>query len=417
MPVLRRTYGDVYRDGKKRLRDSSPLNNFNSQGITKAYLDMMGIEMDRVYDTIDYVNRAGDPTRALGGDLDRTGLTVGESRTEAVVATDFTTTNFHFKIDPRLGWGVQKLIEQNYTPDERQILEDNGYITRTGSTIDSLIIPQSVNVSNTGGTIVYTTSAPAILTNRNNGYAPLVANSLGADSNVQSNVLISHALRNIPELRKIAHFIQCTNTFPIQNGSYALSDDEYRYNIATSKAAIPTNELAVRRAALSVPGVRDVLFQRHKYGNGTMHLILDGVSPIISVGLITAVTERVMQAASYADTVYVSAPEYLGVELTVYIETDPGITSDGYLREAAKNVIIQYINDLPLGGEIVWNQIVSDVVAIEGIKDFVPNVFKHGEYDPITKINSKQVILRFLNQKAKYNQKWYCDSGLCKVCS
>lgn len=417
MPVLRRTYGDVYRDGKKRLRDNSPLNNFNSQGITKAYLDMMGIEMDRVYDTVDYVYRAGDPTRAIGVDLDRTGLTVGESRTEAVVATDFTYTNFHFKIDPRLGWGVQKLIEQNYTPQERKVLEDNGYITVNGTTIESLIIPQSIRVSNTGGSIVYTTSSTATLTGRNNGYAPIVANSLGADSNVQSNVLISHSLRNIPELRKIAHFIQCTNTFPIQNGSYALGDDEYRYNIATSKIAIPTNEVAIRRAALSVPGVRDVLFQRHKFGNGTMHLILDGVSPIISLGLITAVTERVNQAASYGDTVYVTAPEYLGVELTFYIETDPGITSDGYLRESAKNVIIQYINDLPLGGEIVWNQIVSDIVAIDGIKDFVPNIFKHGEYNPITKISSKQVILRFMNQKAKYNQKWYTDTGLITCCS
>lgn len=417
MPVLRRTYGDVYRDGKKRLRDNSPLNNFNSQGITKAYLDMMGIEMDRVYDTVDYVYRAGDPTRAIGGDLDRTGLTVGESRTEAVVATDFTYTNFHFRIDPRLGWGVQKLIEQNYTPQERQTLEDNGYITTNGSTIESLIIPQGVRVSNTGGTIVYTTSATATLQSRENGYTPIVANSLGADSNVQSNVLISHSLRNIPELRKIAHFIQCSNVFPIQNGAYALSDDEYRYNIATSRIAIPTNEVAIRRAALSVPGVRDVLFERHKFGNGTMHLILDGVSPIISLGLITAVTERVLQAASYGDTVYVTSPEYLGVELTFYIETDPGITSDGYLRETAKNVIIQYINDLPLGGEIVWNQIVSDIVAIEGIRDFVPYVFKHGEYNPITKINSKQVILRFMNQKAKYNQKWYTDTGLITCCS
>ena len=417
MPVLRRTYRDVYRDGKKRLRDNSPLNNFNAQGITKAYLDMLGIEMDSAYDTIDYIYRAGDPTRAIGGDLERNGLLVGESRTEAVVATDFTYTNFHFRIDPRLGWGVQKLIEQNYTPQERQTLEDNGFITVNGGSITSLNIPQSVIVSNTGGTINYTTSAEAMLTGTKYGYTPIIANSFGSDSNVQSNVLIAHSIRNIPELRKIAHFIQCANSFPIQNGSYALSDDEYRYNIATAPIAIPTNELAIRRAALSVPGVRDVLFERHKFGNGTMHLIIDGVSPIISRGLITAVTERVLQSASYSDTVYVSSPEYLGIELTFYIDVDPGITNDSYLRDSAKNLIVQYINDLPLGGEIIWNKIVSDIVSIEGIRDFIPNVFKHGEYNPITKINSKQVVLRFMNQRAKYNQKFYTDVGLIVCCS
>ena len=417
MPVLRRTYTDVVRDGKKRLRDNTPLNNFNPQGITRAYLDMLGVEMDRLYDTADYIYRASDPTRAIGADLDRTGFSVGESRDRAVVATDFTTTNFHFMIDKRLNWNVQKLIDQNYTPEERNVLEENGYITRTGSTINSVIIPVGTVVGNTSDSITYTTTAVATLTGRNNAYVPVIANAVGADSNVQSNVLIKHRLNTIPELRKIAHLIKCSNTFPIQNGAYALTDDEYRYNIATSKIAIPTNEVDVRRAALSVPGVRDVLFERHKFGNGTMHLIIDGVSPIISFGLIQAVTERVQQAASYGDNVYVDSPEYLGVQLTFYIQTEQGIENDDFLREAAKNVIIQYINDLPLGGEIIWNQIVARVIDIDGITDFYPNVFKYGKYNPVTKTNSKQVILRFMNQRAKYNQKWYTDSGLVRCCS
>ncbi len=417
MPVLRRTYTDVYRDGKKRLRDNTPLNNFNRQGITRGYLDMLGREMDSLYDTADYIYRAGDPTKAHGADLERNGFMVGESRTAAVVATDFTYTNFHFKIDPRLGWGIQKLIEQNYTPEERNVLEDNGFIIRTGSTIDYLIIPQGTIVSNTGETISYTTSSQAVLTGTSYGYVPVVASSLGADSNVQSNVLISHRLNTVPELNKIAHFIKCANTFPIQNGSYALSDDEYRYNITTARIAIPTNEVAIRRAALSVPGVRDILFERHKFGNGTLHLIIDGVSPIISFGLLEAVKERVTQAASSSDNIFVTAPEYLGVELSFHIQTSPGINNDGYLRESAKDVIIQYINDLPLGGTIIWNQIVSDVLAIEGIDDFFPSVYKYGEYNPVTKINSKQVILRFMNQRSKYNQIFYCDSGLITACS
>lgn len=417
MPITRRTYADVYRDGKKRLRDYTNINNFNPQGITKGYLDMLGIEIDRLYDTADYIYRASDPTKGVGVDLDRTGFIVGENRTSAVVATDSTYTNFHFKIDPRLNWGVQKLIEQNYTPDEREVLKDNGFIIVENGSIVQLIIPQGIAVGNTSDSIVYTTSSQAVLSGSEYGYAPVISTAIGADSNVQSNVLIKHSLSNIPELRKIAHFIKCTNQFPIQNGSYSLSDDEYRYNIATAKAAIPTNELAIRRAALSVPGVRDVLFQRHKFGNGTMHIIIDGVSPIISQGLIQAVTERINQSASYGDTVYVTAPEYLGIELQFFIEVDDGIESDGYLREAAKNVIIQYINDLPLGGEIVWNQIVSNVIAIEGIKDFYPNIFKYGNYNAMSKVNSKQVILRFMNQKAKYNQKWYCDLGMISCCS
>lgn len=417
MPIIRRTFTDVYKDGKKRFRDYTPLNNFNPQSTIKNLIVLQGKSMDSLYDTSDYIYRATDPTKALGADLGRTGLLVGQTRTSAVAATDFTYTNFHFIIDPRLGWGIQKLIEHNYSPAERNVLEDNGYITRNGDTITSLIIPQSTTVSNTGGTISYTTSATATLIGRNAGYTPIVANYVGADSNVQSNVLLKHNLNTIPELRKIAHFIKCTNTFPIQNGSYSLTDDEYRYNISIAPIAKPTNEIAIRRAALSIPGIRDVLYERHKFGNGTVQLIIDGVSPIISVGLIEAVTEKTNQVASGGDIIYVSAPEYLGVELTYYIDVDPGISNDDYLRSSSKDAIIQYINDLPLGGEIVWNQLITNVLSIDGIRDFYPNVFKYGYYNPYTKINSKQTILRFMNQKAKYNQKFYTDQGLITCCS
>ena len=58
---------------------------------------MLGVEMDRLYSTSDYIYRASDPTRAVGADLEKIGFIVGESRTNAVVATDFTITNFHFK--------------------------------------------------------------------------------------------------------------------------------------------------------------------------------------------------------------------------------------------------------------------------------------------------------------------------------
>lgn len=417
MAITRRTYADVYRDGKKRVTDFTPANNFNSTGLTRALVDMQAVEMDRLYDIADYIYRAFDPTRSIGSDLDKLGLLVGENRLESVVATDFTYTNFHFMIDSRLNWSVQDLIEQNYTPEERDILEDAGYITRTGNSITGLILPVGTIVQNTGGTITYTTTQETTLVGIAPGYATIVANAAGSNSNVQTNVLIAHKINTIPELRKIAHFIKCTNTYPIQNGAFSLTDDEFRYNIATSKAAIPTNELSVRRAALSVPGVRDVIFQRHKFGNGTYHVIIDGVSPLISNGLITSVEERLRQTSSFGDNVFVTAPEYLGVELKFFIRTDPTIHNDSFLRDTTIRVILQYINDLPIGGEIIWNQIISDIIEIEGIEDVIPSEFKYGKYDPLTKINKKQTILRFMNQRAKYNQKWYTDSGLITCCS
>ena len=128
-------------------------------------------------------------------------------------------------------------------------------------------------------------------------------------------MLIAHSLYQIPELRKLARYIKCLNTFPITNGKYTQTDEEFRYRITTARAALPANEIAIRRIALSVPGVRDILFEKGKYGTGTVHIIVDGISPIVSNGLINSTRQALQSNASYGDIIYVSAPEYLGVEI------------------------------------------------------------------------------------------------------
>lgn len=416
MPT-RRNYLNVVQDGRTRIQNNTPVNNFNGQGITKALLDVIALEMEKFYDDLEFVYTAIDPTRAVGSDLDKIGFLVGEKRTGATTASDYSNTNFYFYIDPRLNWNVPVLVKRNYSFEEQDVLESAGYLTRDsfGEPV-SLVLPEGTQVSNRDGSVVYTTTEDAAITNQSETYVGVVATSTGPSNNVETNVLISHNLVEVPELRKISHFIKCSNRFPIQNGSYSLTDEEFRYNIATSRSAIRSNEISIKRAALSVPGVRDILFEKNKFGNGTVNIIVDGVSPLISDGLIEAVRQRIQQELAYGDVIFVDKPEYLGVELQFDITTEPGTANTDTLRNLARDAVIQYINDLPIGGQIVWNQIVSEVIGIEGIIDFVPRIFKYGEYDSFNKINKKQIILRFVNQKANFDQKWYSDRGLINCC-
>lgn len=417
MPV-RRNYIDVVQDGRVRLENNTPITNFNAQGTAKGLLDVIGVEMERLYDDLEFVYRAIDPTRAAGADLDKIGYLVGENRNESVVASDYTDSNFFFYIDPRLNWGIMQLINNNYTADERQVLVANGFITLdTAGQPNSLIIPQGTLVENTDSTITYSLINDAVMTDSREVYVGVVAATAGPSSNVGTNVLINHSLSQIPELRRISKFIKSTNRFPIQNGRYSLTDEEFRYNISTARSAIRNNELSIRRAALSVPGIRDVFFEKNKFGNGTVSIMVDGVSPLVSQGLVDTVKQNIQQELSYGDVIFVNVPDYLGVEVSFGIEVDPTVQNEGALRQQARSAVIQYINDLPIGGEIVWNQIVSNVIALEGITDFIPTVFKYGEYDAFNKINRNQRVLRFVNQTAKFNEKWYSDSGLIQCCT
>lgn len=417
MPT-RRNYLNVVQDGRIRLENNSPVNNFNAQGTSKALIDIMGLEMEKLYDDLEFVYTAIDPTRAIGSDLDKIGFLVGERRAAASTASDYSTTNFYFYIDPRLNWNLQALIKRNYSSEERDVLISNGFLTVDSfNEPEALIIPQGTQAANADGTIVYTIIEDVVITSQSEAYVGVIASSIGPANNVETNVLINHNLAEIPELRKISHFLKCSNRFPIQNGSYSLTDEEYRYNIATARAAIRTNELSIKRAALSIPGVRDILFEKNKFGNGTVSIIVDGISPLVGDGLITAVTEKLQQEMSYGDVVFVDKPMYLGVELQFDITVEPGVSNSDSLRNSARDRVIQYINDLPIGGQIIWNQIVSLVIDIPGILDFIPRLFKYGEYDSFYKINRKQIILRFVNQQAQFDEKWYTDTGLITCCA
>ncbi len=416
MPT-RRNYATIYQEGRTRIVNNTPVNNFNPQGIAKSFLDILGLEMERLYDNAEYIYRSIDPTRAVGRDLDRIGFLVGVQRQGSVYAADFSETNFSFYIDKKLNWSINQLIDELYSSSEKDILVQNGFLfLNADRSVSYMTIPAGTSVTNSDQTIAYTTVNDVHLTGTTEAYVAVTAVGSGPSYNVESNMLIAHSLYQVPELRKLARYIKCSNSFPIQNGKYTQTDEEYRYNITTAKAALPANELYIRRTALGTPGVRDILFEKNKYGSGTVHIIVDGISPLVSTGLIAVVKQNVQTAASYGDIIYVSAPEYLGVELNFSIRTNPTATDPLTIRNQVRSAIISYINNLPIGGEIIWNRLVSIALDIPDVIDFIPNYFKYGKYDALNKVNKEQIILNFINQRARYNEKWYTDSGLMTCC-
>lgn len=413
----RRTFGSIYQDGRVRISQNTPVNNFNPQGTAKAFLDVLGLEMERLYDNMEVIYRALDPTRAVGRDLDKLGFLVGEIRQNANVAADFSETNFYFFVDRKLNWTVQRLIQEIYTQEEINVLDTNGYLTKNADgTIASLDLPTGLTVSNNNKSINYRTNTAVAMAGASDAYVGVTATTSGPENNVESNTLVQHSLTSIPELRKLARYIKCSNRFPIQNGRYSQTDEEFRYSISTASSAIPTNELAIRRIAVNLPGIRNILFEKNKFGSGTVNIIVDGISPLVSDGLVSSMRQILQDNGSYGDVFFVHKPQYLGVELNFSVRVDPGTQDPLGVRNEARDSIIQYINDLQIGEEIVWDRIVSIVLAIEGVIDFIPNYFKYGKYDPVHKLNKEQIVLRFINQRARYNEKWYTDTGLVSCC-
>lgn len=416
MPT-RRNFLDIQHDAKYRLENHTPITSFNNLGTAFNLINVLGNEVEKIYDEAEYLFTINDITKAYGRDLDNLGRIIGAERSDATTANDQTYSNFYFYIDTRLGIDIGTLIDRVYPIathfNIRQRLQDQGYID-DATVPTQLKLPEGLYVSSEDRRILYITEEPTYITNTiSEAYVPIISSVVGVGANIGANVLVKHALNEVNIIKELSKYILCTNRYPISNGYNGTNDDEFRYNLSLNRVNRGANEAAIRQVALSVPGVRNVLFERARFGNGTFNLIIEGTSPLISEGLINAVRERV-QSITGGDAVYVHRPEYIGVELNIDIISDLGIEIDT-IRENIRQDIISYINDIPIGGRIIWNRIV-DIIIRDGVQDFTTSYYKMGEYDIFSKINLNQMVLRESNQGSKYNEKFYTDPGLISLC-
>ncbi len=261
MPI-RRNYIDIKGDGKYRLENNTPITNFSNTGTANGLLDVVARETETIYDEVEYLHNIMDPTKAFGTELDKLGFIFGTSRSSAVTASDLTSTNFYFYLDPRLGISIGSLINKLYPTtthyNVRKRMEDQGFIDSANAPTE-LIIPVGTVISNSDASTTYTTLQVATITNNNSeAYVPVIASIEGGGSNIEANVLIKHTLNEYDVLRSMSKYIMCSNRYPISTGLGAVPDSEYRYNLSLSRTNYGVNEVAARQAAFSIPGVRNV---------------------------------------------------------------------------------------------------------------------------------------------------------------
>ena len=415
----RRTYSEAQSDAQTRLEANTPLTNFGPLSIGATLVSQQSVEVERVYKEIDRMYSVFDPTVAAGDQLDRIAFIFGAQRNGSVYASDITYTNVYFKINPSLGLNLAGLINQVYPAATklrfRQRLEDLGYIDSALSPT-SLTIPSDMILTSTDGIKQYRTLNAATITNESSEtFIQVVAATPGSTHNIISNELTKHRLGEVNGLRDLATYIICTNKFPINNGGDPISDNTFRYNLSLLPSSFLGNEARIRSAVLGIPGIRNILLERGRYGNGTLHIMVEGVNPIASDSLLSATKEIAEAASSGSEIIYVDKPDYLGIELNLDIIVSPG-ANRSQITETVRSTVIQYINDISIGGELIWNRIVSEITSVAGVNDFNVGFFKLGEYDSINKINKNQIILRTVNQRSDWNEKFYTDAGLVSIC-
>lgn len=146
------------------------------------------------------------------------------------------------------------------------------------------------------------------------------------------------------------------------------SDDNYRYRIAHRwETAATSNEIAVRLAALAVPGVRDVVIKPYVLGSGSFAIYPvpePGYSP---ADLISPLEEAMRQVAAYGTRYIVTLGEEipLAVDIEILFDpTTPASTQEQLLR-LARDTVGRYIESLGLGGPFIISQVIHRIMELD----------------------------------------------------
>jgi uncharacterized phage protein gp47/JayE len=186
-------------------------------------------------------------------------------------------------------------------------------------------------------------------------------------------------------------YVQVYNRADVEVKTSYESDTNYRYRIRYALRTMAAgNATAIRLSALSVSGVRDVSVIPLAQGVGTVKVVIVVEKPGTPEGdtAFIEASNRVAEAKSAGDLVFIRRPNELPVDLSLYLYYNQN-ASTGSVANMAENAAIRCINRLSAGEPLSVNKLIHDVMSVspdiaEAV--IVPGVglMINGAYQPIS---------------------------------
>jgi uncharacterized phage protein gp47/JayE len=343
MPLFGKTLQEITTQSLEDLSQFTNLTRLGAGGKARAILDAVSKRLEEAYDTFDLNLARAFLSSAPGQYLDLIGELLGEPRLPSVTAS---------------------------IADDLQSFK--WYVA--SGTFGDINGSSDINISrgtlisteaDTAGTIFRLAADVTCSAGSNAAWATVEATIPGEGGNIGSNTLKYHNFNGYTDY--LNSTLLCTNVFQVGNGRGFENDDNYRYRLSkkvlSSEAA---NETAIRLAALSVPGVADVVIVKYYRGIGSFGVIIKSVVPTVSQGLIDTVTDRVLKAEALGVLNYIRGPRELGLTLKLNIYFDRELTEDDYatVENSLDDVIQSTVNALDIGETLYLGRLISSLFTV-----------------------------------------------------
>lgn len=224
-------------------------------------------------------------------------------------------------------------------------------------------IPTGTIIQSSDGGIRYMLSA--ITLDANESYAETSGTSLstGSSSNVENgvlNTLLFTRYAAYPSLKLITR-----NSSAILNGSDTETDDVFRYRILNAIPAAATgNEASIRLAAMSDPGIADVLILNRYRGIGTVDIVLDTVYGTLSQATLSRAALAIRSKLSAGTSVEIRGPRLVGIQLEVTPTYYNGMSDADGIRTA----VYEMLRDIPMGGSFSVGELIKVILSVDAVK-------------------------------------------------
>jgi len=350
MPLFARSLTDLTADTLNELSRTTNITKLSPGSKARALLDAINKRLEEAYQVFDLNLTRAFVSSAPGQYLDLIGELLGVTRISGVaasVSSDMEVVKFY--------------VESGTFAD-----------INAGS---SITIPNGTLIStmaNLSGIIYRVTSNVILPSTDSEVFVPVESTMTGNVGNVGAHSLTFHNFRGYSD--QVNETLKTTNIHPVANGANLESDANFRFRISNRVLEVEAaNEISIKLAALSTPGVADVIIIPRYRGIGTFGLLIESTTPTVSESLIDDVQGRVSLVQGLGTIAHIRRPYEAGMVIRTTVQyhaqtDDATLTNIEYDLD---QVIRTYVGELGIGDPFIVNKMVSRMFAVSpNIKNF-----------------------------------------------
>lgn len=361
MPSYVNAFGEVVTRGIKTLTSQTNIRQMAAGAKARSLIEVHAKEIDNLAILQDANLKKGFLPTTYGQFLDHYGATVGLSRYPQRNA-EATANDRAFRFYVR-GGGTFGSINNG-----------SGFVIPAGTRLTS---PASVAYEATSlygyieepdtvfdRSIHYlTTEDVTAESTATEVYVGARASTPGAGGNLAAPKMIkTHSFTQYEDY--LGKTLLCENIKAVLNGVNEENAASYRYRISKEiTAAEKGNYTALTNAALSVPGVADVLIIPWEDGAGRYNVYVKSISSVVSDRTIDDVQTALDSVQAMGVIGYARKPYEIGIEIDSTVTFKSQLEDDvkAEIRAGMSVAIIQFLNSQALGQPLILSELVTEI--------------------------------------------------------